>query len=139
MTTVTRKQAAEKIKLALESYDREEYSVSVWEGGGRVRCYVKDLGYSNKQTQDRGYVAIDSDGTINYDSSKDGAKVSKIIVKTLANILIESDELAKREIQETRRARAEVMSMLADMPDRDRSQYTQKEDHYFGSADEESW
>ena len=67
---ITRSEAAKQVAKAIEAYSREEYECSIWEKGGRCRIYVKDMGYSNAQAQDQGFVHINTDGTIGFDNLK---------------------------------------------------------------------
>lgn len=96
MSAISRKDAAEKIKLSLESDTREKFDAKVWASDGKVRVYVRDLGYTN--AQDRGFIAVLKNGDLESHlerNSRYAFEVAKDAIKGIQIIEAEVSDSAK--------------------------------------------
>lgn len=134
MAKITRSEAAKLIKSALETDEKENYSVTVWEKGGKVRCYLKDLGYTNKQ--DRGFFAFNSDGTPHWAGLERGTGHAIEVIKSVLadlEVLPDSDSLLPQRISQ------EEADKLASRP-RHRQESAEKAlDRIYGKGNWDKW
>lgn len=127
-----RNQAANCIKARLESVATEEFKVRIWEEAGRIRLYIKDLGYRNYSAQDQGWLGINTDGSLNWDNIKRNSGVVKHIRNAVKDFEIAADPNAQRELEESK-------ASYRNRPNQAQTSHHQSQDYCFGAMDEESF
>lgn len=135
----TREEAAKLVKSALENEASESYQVSIWQKNGRVRLYIKDMGYKSASAQDQGYFAFNSDGTPFYDGLKRNSSVVRFIRKALEGIQVASDAEAEKQIQESKEAFNSRQPQTIQESWAAYHRDNQPKEWHFGATDEESF
>lgn len=126
---ISRKEAAEKIGLALEADDRENFEARVWvtQDSEKVRIYVRDLGYTN--AQDRGFIAVLESGEIESHLLRNSGYAFDVAREALKGFVVEERKLFQRA------TKTEVEASLS----RQKAHNYSSDEWHFGAADEESF